>query len=58
MREPPGGVCNLLALRAATGFLRDARLRLSAENLSRSLRAQRLRRRWRIRLDGQDDGKY
>lgn len=58
MWESSRRVCNVFALCAATGLLRNARLRLSEENLSRSLRAQGLRRRRRVRLDGQNDGKY
>lgn len=58
MWEPSRGVCDILALCATFGLLRDTGLRLSEENLSRSLWAEGLCRWRRVRLDGQNDGKY
>lgn len=46
------------ALRAAAGFLREARLRLPAEALHRLVRAERLRVRLRIRLGRETAGEW
>lgn len=52
------GVCDILALCTTFGLLRNTGLWLSEENLSRSLWTEGLCRRWRVWLDGQNDGKY
>lgn len=56
MRGAPGGAGDVPPLRAATGLLRDPRLRPAAEDVPRPVRPARLPRRRRVRLDRQDHG--
>lgn len=58
LRGPPRGVSDVPPLRAAAGLLRDARLRPAAAHVPRPVREARLRRRRRVRLDRQDNGKH
>lgn len=57
MRRSPRGAGDVPPLRAPAGLLRDAGLRPAPAHVPRPLRAARLRRRRRVRLDWQDDGK-
>lgn len=56
MRKSSRRVCDIFALCSSIRFLRDARLWLSEEIVSRFIRTKELCWWWWIRLDGKDDG--